>query len=45
MVQEQQCFKPDPDRHRIYAAKYRIFKNTVETLSNTFDHASSATQH
>jgi L-xylulokinase len=45
MVQEQQCFKPDPERHRIYAAKYRVFKNTVETLSNTFDHASSATKH
>ena len=45
MVQEQQCFKPDPERHRVYAAKYRVFKNTVETLSNTFDHASSATKH
>jgi L-xylulokinase len=45
MVQEQQCFKPDPDRHRIYAAKYQIFKSTVETLSHSFDQTSACASH
>ena len=45
MVQERECFQPDPGRHRVYEAKYRIFKNTIETLSTTFDQPVSAITH